>query len=47
MARPGLRQAYFDEAERRLRCLDRHCAGPVRLALVHGDKMEGFVGGMA
>jgi hypothetical protein len=42
-----LAQAYLDEAERALRCGDRFCKGSVRLALVHDDKTEGFVGGMA
>jgi transcription elongation factor Elf1 len=46
-ARYDLAQAYLDEAERALRCSDRVCKGKVRLALVHDDKTEGFVGGMA
>lgn len=45
--RPGLDQAYCDEAERALRCHDRFCRGHVRIALTHEDGMEGFVGGMA
>ena len=36
-------QRYFDEIERALRC---RCGGPVRLALTHGGKVEGFQGGM-
>lgn len=47
MARPDLRQAYFDEAEKALRCHDRFCRGAVRITLTHQGRMEGFVGGMA
>lgn len=42
-----LAQAYLDEVERALRCSDRFCQGMVRIALIHDDKTEGFVGGMA
>jgi hypothetical protein len=47
LARPGMKHAYLDEAERLLRCANRFCHGPVRIALIHDDKTEGFVGGMA
>lgn len=47
MQREDLTQAYLDEIERALRCGDRFCKGPVRLALIHDGKTEGFVGGMA
>jgi len=47
MARPVLAQTYLDEVERALRCTNRFCRGPVRIALVHDGKTEGFVGGMA
>jgi hypothetical protein len=43
----ALRHAYLDEAEKHLRCEVRACRGLVRLALIHDDKTEGFVGGMA
>jgi hypothetical protein len=33
--------------ERALRCSNRFCRGAVRIALIHDDKTEGFVGGMA
>lgn len=46
-ARTELAQAYIDEVERALRCSDKACRGSMRLALVHDDKMEGFVGGLA
>jgi len=44
---PGMEQAYLDEVERALRCASRSCRGPVRIALIHDGKNEGFVGGMA
>jgi hypothetical protein len=47
MQRPELKQAYLDEVERALRCSDRFCKGAVRIALIHDDKTQGFVGGMA
>ncbi len=47
LAQPGMWHAHLDEAEKHLRCASRFCRGPVRLALVHDDKTEGFVGGMA
>ena len=39
--------AYLDEVEYSLHCSNRFCRGGVRLSLVHDDKNEGFVGGMA
>ena len=47
LAQPGMKHAYLDEAERLLRCASRFCRGPVRIALIHDGKTEGFVGGMA
>ncbi|HUZ91930.1 MAG TPA: hypothetical protein VMU78_08530 [Methylocella sp.] len=47
MRQPELAQAYLDEVEHALRCSNRFCQGRVRIALIHDDKMEGFVGGMA
>jgi hypothetical protein len=47
MQRPELAQAYLDEVERALRCSNRFCRSAVRVALIHDDKTEGFVGGMA
>jgi CRP-like cAMP-binding protein len=47
MALPEMQHAYLDQVENRLRCSDRRCKGRMRLSLVHDDKMEGFVGGMA
>ncbi len=44
---PPLSQSYLDEVERALRCRDRYCKGPIRIALPHQHQMEGFVGGMA
>jgi len=46
MQRLELAQAYLDEVEQALRCSNRSCRGNVRIALPHGDKVEGFVGGM-
>ena len=40
-------QLGLDQAEARLRCGGRGCCGAVRIALVHDDLSEGFVGGMA
>ena len=45
--KPELRHARLDEVERALHCAGRHCRGAVRLSLMHDDKTEGFVGGMA
>lgn len=47
LCNPELKQAYLDEVERVLRCSGRSCRGPVRIALIHDGKNEGFVGGMA
>jgi hypothetical protein len=47
MRRPDFEQAYLDEVERALKCSSRTCQGPVRIALIHDGKTEGFVGGMA
>ena len=47
MRRPEFEQAYLDEVERGLKCASRTCHGPVRIALIHDGKTEGFVGGMA
>lgn len=38
---------HIDEVERALKCGSRVCRGPIRLAMNYGDKIEGFVGGMA
>ena len=43
--RPEFKQVYLDEMERELRCADRLCGGPVRIALLHDGKSQGFVGG--
>jgi hypothetical protein len=45
--REELSQAYLIEVEKALRCGNRFCKGPVRIALIHNGKLEGFVGGMA
>ena len=47
MGRTGFSNLYLDEVEYSLCCSDRFCRGGVRIALVHDDKNEGFVGGMA
>jgi hypothetical protein len=47
MERPELTQAYLDEVEYSLHCSNRFCRGGVRISLIHDDKNEGFVGGMA
>lgn len=44
---PEFRHAYLDEVEYSLHCSDRICRGGVRISLIHDDKNEGFVGGMA
>lgn len=44
---PKLAQLYLDQIEGQLRCSKRTCRGAVRIALIHANKMEGFVGGMA
>ena len=40
-------QLCLDQVETRLRCRARGCNGAVRIALLHDDLSEGFVGGMA
>lgn len=47
MQRPEFTQAYLDEVEYSLHCSNRLCHGGVRISLIHDDKNEGFVGGMA
>jgi ribosomal protein L37E len=47
IAKSGMAQAFLNEVEAALRCSNRFCRGPVRLSLIHDDKTEGFVGGMA
>ncbi|KIL97248.1 hypothetical protein CCC_00309 [Paramagnetospirillum magnetotacticum MS-1] len=47
MTRPRLRQATLDMAEAALSCADRYCKGRVRVAFVHDDLNEPFVGGLA
>jgi ribosomal protein L37E len=47
MERPGFTRAYLDEVEYSLHCSNRFCRGGVRISLIHDDKNEGFVGGMA
>ena len=47
IAKPDMARAFLDEIEKVLRCSNRFCQGPVRLSLIHDDKTEGFVGGMA
>ncbi len=47
VGKPGMRHAYLNQVETALRCSDNFCRGPVRLSLIHEDKTEGFVGGMA
>ncbi len=44
---PEFRHAYLDEVEYSLHCSNRFCRGGVRISLIHDDKNEGFVGGMA
>jgi hypothetical protein len=44
---PEFEQAYLDEVKQALKCASRTCHGPVRIALIHDDKTEEFVGGMA
>ena len=44
---PEFRHAYLDEVEYNLHCSDRGCRGGIRISLIHDDKNEGFVGGMA
>ncbi|MBI4274628.1 MAG: hypothetical protein HY659_08010 [Rhizobiales bacterium] len=43
----GFSNLYLDEVEYTLHCQDRFCRGGVRISLIHDDKNEGFVGGMA
>lgn len=47
MRRPEFEQLHLDEVERALTCASRTCRGPVRIAVIHDGKTEGFVGGMA
>jgi hypothetical protein len=43
----GFGNLYLDEVEHSLHCANRFCRGGVRISLIHDDKTEGFVGGMA
>ena len=47
MARPRLRQSTLDVVEAALTCADRYCKGRVRIAFIHDDLNEPFVGGLA
>ena len=47
LERLEFKDAYLDEVEYSLHCANRFCRGGVRIALIHDDKNEGFVGGMA
>lgn len=47
LRQPELQFIYMDELERMTICKARHCGGAVRIALVHEDDTEGFVGGLA
>lgn len=47
LKRLDLKHAYLDEVERSLQCSNRFCRSQVRISLIHDDKNEGFVGGMA
>lgn len=47
LKRGGFHRAYLDQVEKVLRCKGRFCNGTVRISLIHDDKNEGFVGGMA
>ena len=44
---PGFNNLYLDQVEYSLCCSNRFCRGCVRISLLHEDKNEGFVGGMA
>src|ERR1700680_4854608 len=46
-ADPGLVRLYCDEVEASLHCSLSHCRGGVRISILHDDKSEGWVGGMA
>jgi hypothetical protein len=46
-SQPDLALLYFDEVEASLHCSLHHCRGGVRISILHDDKNEGFVGGMA
>ena len=43
---PQFDQRSVDEVEARLKCKKRRCKGAVKIALLHGDKTEGFIGDM-
>ena len=47
LERLDFKDAYLDEVEYSLHCANRFCRGGVRISLIHDDKNEGFVGGMA
>ena len=47
MCRPDFEHLHLDDVERPLNCASRTCHGPVRIAVTHDGKTEGFVGGMA
>lgn len=37
---------YMDEVQRALSCIDKHCDGGQRVAIMHDHLNESFVGGM-
>ncbi len=37
---------FMIDVQGRLRCTDKHCDGPQRLAIIHDHLNQGFVGGM-
>lgn len=47
LKRGGFRRTYLDQVENKLRCKNLFCNGAVRISMIHDDKNEGFVGGMA
>ncbi|HTV34319.1 MAG TPA: hypothetical protein VME69_14700 [Methylocella sp.] len=46
LKQPEFDPCYLDEVGASLTCNKRGCSGAVKIALPHGDKMEGFIGGM-
>lgn len=47
LQQPELQFIHLDELETMTQCRKPHCHGTVRLALVHSNETQGFLGGLA
>lgn len=47
LEREEMQHLYLDQLEKRTVCSARGCGGPVILAQLHQNEVEGFAGGLA